>query len=499
MTCLFRFLRLPDAFYKKPIQSLSHPSGCPNIGVHRPPEEMKIKWMELMTDNPINQAGFELTEKAIRTGQKQALYTLEGLRKDGKKILLEIDESPIKDENGKVVWITGAARDVTKQKDLENQLRQALKMEAIGTLTGGIAHDFNNILAIILGNTEMAFENVPEWNPARHNLEEARSACLRARDVVRQLMVFSRKAETRKQAIRISSIVRESLRLLRASIPSSIEIRANLDEDSEPILGDPTQINQVLINLCTNARDAMGDAGGILEIELANVTIDDQERPQYSQLSSGRFVKLSVKDTGKGIPPQDVNRIFDPYFTTKETGKGTGMGLAVVHGIIKAHEGLITVHSEPGKGTMFEILFPTTEEIPIIEPVAEDKIWMGNESILFVDDEELVVEVNTEILKSLGYKVIAVTDPSQGLEQFRKDPDQFDLVITDMTMPKMNGDRFAQELMKIRPDIPIILCTGYSDQISEKKADQLGIKAFAYKPLELKRLSQTIRKALDNR
>ncbi|MFH1102811.1 MAG: PAS domain S-box protein [Pseudomonadota bacterium] len=417
--------------------------------------------------------------------------------KDGKKIPVSVSGAFGRDKKGKIVNSIINLRDISEQKKMEAQLQQALKMEAIGTLAGGIAHDFNNILAIILGNTELAIENVPEWNPAKHNLEEARSACLRARDVVQQLLSFSRKSRIKMKAIKIAPIIKSSLRFLRASIPSSIEIRENIDENADAILGDPTQINQILINLCTNARDAMHEEGGILEIGVENLKIDNQDASPYQQQSAGQYVKLSVRDTGKGISPQDINRIFDPYFTTKAVGKGTGMGLAVVHGIVKTHQGVIVVNSNPGKGTTFNILFPATEATPILEAEPNVEIRKGNEKILFVDDEDLVVEVNHQVLEKLGYQVKSTKDPIEALEIFRSDPDQFDLVISDTTMPKMSGDRLAQELMKIRPNLPFILCTGYSERISEEKALELGIKAYIMKPFEIPKLAKTVRKVLD--
>ncbi|OGP62356.1 MAG: hypothetical protein A2V65_12435, partial [Deltaproteobacteria bacterium RBG_13_49_15] len=310
--------------------------------------------------------------------------------KDGKKIPVSVSGAFGRDKEGKIVNSIINLRNITQQKKMEAQLQQALKMEAIGTLAGGIAHDFNNILAIILGNTELAIENVPEWNPAKHNLEEVRSACLRARDVVQQLLAFSRKSRIKMKAIKIAPIIKNSLRFLRASIPSSIEIRENIDENADAILGDSTQINQILINLCTNARDAMHEEGGILEIGVENLKIENQDASPYQQLSAGQYVKLSVRDTGKGISPHDLNRIFDPYFTTKAVGKGTGMGLAVVHGIVKTHQGVIAVTSDAGKGTTFNILFPATEVTPSLEAEPTVEIRKGNEKILFIDDEDLV-------------------------------------------------------------------------------------------------------------
>jgi PAS domain S-box-containing protein len=466
------------------------------------PDEMKVKWMELMTSNPINQAGFEITQKAIQTGEKQKPYILEGRRQDGKSILLEIEESPIIDENGKTVLIAGAARNITDRKraeeekeKLEAQLRQSQKMEAIGTMAGGIAHDFNNILSIILGNTELAIRDVPEWHPVKESLDEVRQACLRAKDVVRQLLSFCRKSEMQLRPIDISVILRESLKLIRSTLPSNIEIRQDFDGGIWTILGDPTQINQILINLSANGSDAIGSAGGILSVSLENVEIARQD-PELN-LEPGRYVKISISDTGVGISAEDMERIFDPYYTTKKVGRGTGMGLAVVHGIVETHNGRINVNSTPGKGTAFEIFFRSNDAAPVVEVPANNTLPHGGETILFVDDEKSIVKLNKARLERLGYQVIGTADPLKAIDLFRHKSIQFDLVITDMTMPNMMGDELAAEMMKIRPDIPIILCTGFSGRISEEQALEKGIRAFVMKPLELKDLAETIRNVLD--
>ncbi len=462
-------------------------------------EEMKVKWMDLMTDNPVNEAGYALTQKAIQTGRRQDPYLLEGRKKDGSTLWLQIDESPVTDEKGSVLFMAGAARDITKQRlaeeekeRLEFQLRQSQKMEAIGTLSGGIAHDFNNMLAIILGNAELAIEDIPGWNPGHGKLKEIRSTCLRAKDVVQQLLAFSRKTQVSKQPIQIDSVVKDTLRLLRASIPANIEIRTHIDEGIRTILGDATQINQVLINLCTNARDSMPE-GGLLKVTVTNTAPENGEKQRFGE----GHVKLTVTDTGSGISPKDLNRIFDPYFTTKAFGKGTGMGLAVVHGIVKAHGGMIQVKSEPGQGSTFEVFFPATEQAPALKIQDDASIPEGTERILFVDDEDLIADLNHSILERLGYQVTSTTRSTEALEIFRNKPNQFDLVITDMSMPKMTGDQLIKELLKIRPDIPILLCTGYSERITEEKAQELGIRAYAQKPLELKKLAKTVRSVLD--
>jgi PAS domain S-box-containing protein len=386
--------------------------------------------------------------------------------------------------------------DITNQEQLEDQLRQAQKMESVGTLAGGIAHDFNNILGIILGNTELAMDDIYEGNPARFNLQEIRKATLRAKDVIRQLLSFARKTSLEKKPTNIAPTIMESLKLLRASIPASIEIRRNITKDLDTILADPTQINQVLINLCTNADHAMPD-GGILEVNLKNVELDEDSNTQYSNLDSGRYVNLTVTDTGQGINPEIMARIFDPYFTTKEIGKGTGLGLSVVHGIVKSHGGEISVGSELGKGTTFRIYFPVIEEEAVKESEPDKELPTGNERILFIDDETSMVHIGRKGLERLGYQVEAKSSPREALELFHANPDQFDLVITDMTMPQMAGDQLVQEILKIRPDIPTILCTGFSEKIDKEKVKQIGIRQYIEKPINRSDLAKVVRNVLD--
>ena len=388
--------------------------------------------------------------------------------------------------------VLSMANDITERRQAEEErlrllasLQQSEKIESIGTLAGGIAHDFNNILGIILGNAELAMDDIPEWNPARHNLDEARRACLRAKEVVGQILSFSRKSVVEQKPINLVPVVKESLKFLRASIPASVDIRENFSNDIDNILGDSAQIQQILINLCTNASHAMENEGGILEIALENTEIDEDTVSRHSDLNPGSYVHLRVTDTGDGINPEVIARIFDPYFTTKDVGKGTGLGLSVVHGIVNSHNGRITVESKTGKGTTFNILFPAVEKQIPEKPKKLDELPTGNETILFVDDEESMVNLNQQRLERLGYKVTGKTDPSEALEFFSSDPNQFDLVISDMTMPRMTCDQLTQEILKIRPDMPIILCTGYSNRISEERAQKLGIRKYIEKPIEM--------------
>ncbi len=400
------------------------------------------------------------------------------------------------DEHCQVTHINSIGRDITKLKILESQLRQSQKMEAIGTIAGGIAHDFNNILGIVLGNIELAITDIPEWNPAKQNLKKIKQASFRAKEIVRQLLTFTRKTAHEKEVIPIQDLVKETIGLLRASIPTSVDLKTQIQEDTGSIKANATQIHQVLVNLCTNAVYAM-DNTGVLEIKVSQLKIDDQVKSFDKKLCAGSYIKLSVKDNGIGISKETQEKIFDPYFTTKEIGKGTGMGLSVVHGIVNGHDGEISIQSEVGKGTCVNIIFPEVSA-PLTKIIEEQsEIQKGNEKILFVDDEPSLVELAQTILQRLGYEVEAFVDPVKAFVKFESDPESFDLIITDMTMPKMTGDQLSRKVLKIRPTMPIILCTGYNNKISEEHSKKIGIRTFLQKPLGMNTLAATIRSALD--
>jgi nitrogen fixation/metabolism regulation signal transduction histidine kinase len=372
-------------------------------------------------------------------------------------------------------------------------------LETIGTLAGGIAHDFNNILAAIMGYAELISWEVPQGSRAERNLEELLKASHRARDLVQQILTFSRQSKEERKPLEIKPIVKETLKLLRASLPSSIEIRQEIEDHIGKIDGDPTQIHQVLMNLCTNAAHAMSKNGGLLEVRLSSVDMDASTAAQYSNILPGPYTRLSVSDTGHGMSPEVVERIFDPFFTTKGVGEGTGLGLAVVHGIVESHRGAITVYSRPGNGTTFQVYFPQidhTKEAADTQKV-EPLLMGGTERVLFIDDEQALVDVGEQILKNLRYEVTVRTSSIEALELFRQQPERFDLVITDMTMPNMTGDRLAKELLRIRADIPVVLCTGFSEHLTEEAAKEMGIRELAMKPLVTSDLAQTIRRALD--
>ncbi|MBW2622685.1 MAG: response regulator, partial [Deltaproteobacteria bacterium] len=361
---------------------------------------------------------------------------------------------------------------------------------------GGIAHDFNNILAAIMGNADMASYEIPENSPARYSIDQIIKAGFRARDLVTQILTFSRQSERELIPVNVSLIVKEALKLVRSSFPSTIEIKQRIDPEGDAVMADPTQLHQVLMNLCANARHTMREEGGVLEVSLGSVDIEPGSTAANRDVKPGSYLRLAVSDTGPGMEKEIKERIFDPYFTTKVKGEGTGLGLAVVLGIVKNYGGSIFVDSEVGQGTTFEILFPLVESRPDSEPKAEEALAQGHEMILFVDDEEQLCDLGVRMLNHLGYQVEAKTDSIEALELFRSNPDQYDMVITDMTMPHLTGEKLAKELRMIRPGIPIILCTGFSEMITEEKAKDVGINGFIQKPIGLSEIAQAIRNAL---
>ena len=448
---------------------------------------------------------YKVYSEIYRTGRPVKGHQWEIMRKDGTKGYVEVSAFLIKDSEGNPVGCRGIVRDVTdylkavseKEKAIV-QLQQSQKMEAVGTLAGGIAHDFNNILAIILGNTELASDGVPDSNPASESLKEVYRASIRAKDMIRQLLAFSRKSDEESTPIDMAAIIKESMQMLRSAIPTSVEFKQHISDDPCSVMGDATQINQIVMNLVINAADAMSEEGGILDVTLENI-LQEEKTCFDCVLAPGPYVRLRMKDTGEGIEPKIMDRIFEPYYTTKEVGKGTGMGLSVIHGIVKRHGGGIWVKSTLGKGTVFEIYFPALEETAEEEKEPEGEIKGGSERILFVDDEESLANLNRRRLERLGYDVKSTTKPLEALEWFNADPDQFDVIITDMTMPRMTGDRLAAEVLKIRPHMPVIICTGYSERMSAKKAAALGVSKYIEKPIDLRNLASAIREVLEGK
>jgi PAS domain S-box-containing protein len=427
-------------------------------------------------------------------------------RKDGSLIEEGASISPVKDDFGNVIHYVAVKLDITEQKKMGRQIRQGQKMEAIGTLAGGIAHDFNNILSAIMGYTEITISALPPDSKLNTYLSKILAASKRAADLVNQILMFSRKSDTEMRPLKVKSVVKEAAELLRASLPSTIDIVQKIESDSY-ILGDTTQFHQVVMNLCANSGYAMKEKGGVLTLELEDI------HPPYSEtverlIASSResenepppfWVQLKVIDTGHGIEKKNLKRLFDPFFTTKATGEGTGMGLSVVHGILESHKATIQVESERGKGTEVTVLFPAMKRQNLTAADFMLTVKKGSETVLLVDDEHALVDVNSRNLESLGYIVTARTSPDEALELFKRAPDAFDIVITDLTMPGMTGDVLAEKILAVRPDIPILLCTGFSTPETEKRAETIGIRRIINKPLTTSKFSEAIRSVLDRR
>lgn len=448
-------------YTREEILKMTVPDIDPNFSM---PDDKKLFWENLSQSNPFTVA---------RTYR----------RKDGSMFPVEICVGSV-ELSGQTFALT-LARDITERKQVEK------------ALSSNIAHEINNILGIILGNTELVLDDFPKLTPVHFNLMEIKTASLRAKDVVRQLLSNIREVDYKRKPMNLIPIVKDCIKYLRATIPTTIDIRKNIHATADTILADPTQINQVIINLGTNASHAMEEAGGVLEVGIQNVNLNEESVSIDPDLTPGNYVEVTVSDTGQGMSPEMIGQIFDPFFTTTEVGKGTGMKLSVVHGIVKSYGGAITVESELGKGTICHVYFPVVEEGPVIESQTAEELPTGNERILFIDDEQSIVNMARQMLERLGYQVETKMNPVEALKLFRSKPDQFDLVITDMTMPHMTGSKLVKEVLYIRPDIPIILCTGYSEKISEEKAKELGIKTFALKPLAKSDFAVTVRKVLD--
>ena len=384
------------------------------------------------------------------------------------------------------------------REKLHAQLQQSQKMESIGNLAGGIAHDFNNLLFPIIGMSEMLLEDLPEDSPEHENAQDIFHAGRRAATLVNQILAFSRQSEHKMVPVRVQNVLKELLKLSRSTIPANIDIQQNIQQNCGLILADPTQIHQVAMNLITNAFHAVEEKNGTINIELKEITLQDNELPD-SALQSGQYVKLSVSDNGIGMSQNISHNIFEPYFTTKKQGKGTGLGLAVVYGILTEYKGDIKVYSEVGKGTTFEVHLPlmnkSAEAISTETVIDEQK---GTERLLLVDDEESVVRLEKQMLERLGYTVSAFSYSLEALEAFKSNPDSYDLVISDMTMPNMTGDQLALELMSVRPDIPVIICTGYSERINKEQSEANKVKGFLIKPVVKSEMAQMVRKVLDD-
>ncbi len=418
----------------------------------------------------------------------------------GKTFLVAI--SPIFDEHDTLMGFVHVAKDISYKKKIETQLRQAQRLEAIATLAGGIAHDLNNILFPIYGYAEMTLELAPDDVLIQKNLKRVLDAAERGREMVQQILTFSREGREGKKSrypCKIQSVIKETLKLLRGSVPATIDIRRRVDETCGRVMADPTQIHQVLMNLCTNAYHAMREKGGVLEISLHEVVLCADETAL--DMEPGPCLKLSVSDTGHGMERAVMDKIFDPYFTTKDVHEGTGLGLSVTHGIVKGHKGHITVYSELGRGTTFHVYLPLADRhgTDVPKDAKASALPTGDERILLVDDEETITEMLGKRLKRLGYQVTAWTSSPDALAAFRRSPQSFDLVITDMTMPNMTGIQLSRSIRTIRPDIPIILCSGFSELLTEEKIQEVRIQGYMMKPVPMKEMADIIRQALDTK
>jgi PAS domain S-box-containing protein len=442
---------------------------------------------------------FYLHRKQLLETEKPQSFRLHLVKTDGSEFYANLECIVVEEGDSCPKQIRMVVSDITEQKDLENQLRQAQKLEAIGTLAGGIAHDFNNILSAVIGFAEFALDDVEKGTHLADNLGEVLIGGKRAKLLVQQILTFSRKAPPKLAPLRIDVMVKETAMLLRSTIPTNIEIDVDIKSAKDPcVMGDESQIHQVILNLCTNAAHAMEAEGGKMTIGIDAITLDNGKAENISNLPPGKYVKLSVSDTGPGIASENVERIFEPYFSTKAPDRGTGMGLAVVDGIVKTHKGHIVAMSQTQSGAVFTVFLPMLEKIEYTpDGMPQAEMSGGREHILLIDDESSVVKLNKMILERLGYEVTASTRSPDALELFRSKPKDFDLVITDMTMPNLTGEKLAVELIKIRAGIPVIICTGYAKEMSGELFAKIGIKAVMYKPVNMAEMARTVRKVLD--
>ena len=409
-------------------------------------------------------------------------------------------------DQGHVVKLSGTIQDITLAREaeearshLEKQLRQAQKMEALGTLSGGVAHDFNNILGAVVGFSELVKMDLPPQHPSHEFMNQVLIGANRAKDLVKQILMFTRKDPQMKKTIHLSGLIEENMKLVRATLPKTVEIKLNLGSTPHPVTVDPTQMTQLIMNLCTNAAQAMPQSRGLLEIAVEAIAIAPWEHDAWEEISPGNYVRMMFRDNGEGIDPSVRSKVFDPFFTTKDVGQGTGMGLAVVHGIVKSHGGFVNIESEPGMGSTFYIHLPLANREKDPEEAAQPGLLPKGrgEHILFVDDEEALVEIGRSLLTRLGYRVTAMTSSLEALNRFRKTPLDFDLIITDQTMPRMTGLDMAREMLRLRPEVPILLCTGFTPGMSAELVRKAGIKSLLMKPLSLKQVADSVHYSLN--
>ncbi len=448
-------------------------------------------------------------QEAKETGERRSVELL--LERKGQPQWVRLDiEADRAESEGQIEWLVMLVdiqerkqaeekllRQIQEREKLEKQFRQAQKMEALGTLAGGIAHDFNNILTSVIGYAELALDDAPEGSMLRDNLYEVLAAGNRAKELVRQILTVSRLENHSRQAVQINPLVKEALKMLRSTMPASIEVRVKITSEPLIVQADPTQIHQVLVNLATNAMQSMSDREGVLEVYLDSVKFDENIQETIPDLSPGEYVRLMVRDTGSGIPGDQIEKIFEPYFTTKTKETGTGLGLSVVRSIVKSHHGHIAASSEPGTGSTFTVYLPLVQKTSRQRPDhAFEQLPTGNEHILLIDDEPGIVRMQKQSLERLGYTVTGKTDSLEALEDFRSSPQKYDLVFTDMTMPRLTGEKLSAAMKDIRSDVPVILCTGYSEKLARLQENP-KIEAVLMKPLDFPETAKTIRKLLD--
>ncbi len=451
-----------------------------------------------ITNNPINTAAEAATQR-ILAGEQHPPFEIEVRHKNGTLRRLEIVENAVHDAQGTPVSVEGVAKDVTERARIEQQLRQSQKMEAIGTLAGGIAHDFNNILGGIIGFTELAYEDVAPDSPLKDRLKKVLIGTNRARDLVRQILTFSRQSEVEHQHIAPGRIVNEVLKFLRATIPRTIDIVQEIDPQVGSVMADPTEFHQIVMNLCTNAYQAMDTTGDALTVDLNSIIVDPEFAARQPNLHPGPYVKLTVSDTGCGMEQETLERIFEPFFTTKERDKGTGLGLSTVHGIVSSMGGVTTAESELGRGSTFTIYLPQVgDQVGDHTSLNAAPAYGQGERVLLVDDEAPIVQVCTEQLSRLGYEVSPFTSAVAALSSFRAEPHAYDLILSDYQMPEMSGLDLTSSVLRVRPEIPVFLVTGYGEGLTEESGRRLGARDVLFKPLSLKQLGDAIRNALDS-